>query len=64
MAVAIAAPAAADAIHVLYANTLALTDAHGEVTAVLLKKGGKLEQINARGAGPPGSGSSWTTASA
>jgi hypothetical protein len=49
MAIAIAAPAAADAIHVLYANTLTLTDTQGGVTTVLLEEDGKFEQTNARG---------------
>ena len=48
-ALAVAAPASADTLDVLYDNTLVLTDAQGAVTTVLLAKGGKFEQTNGRG---------------
>ena len=50
MALALAAPAFADTLDVLYGNTLTLTDAQGGVTTVLLAEGGKFEQTNGRGA--------------
>jgi hypothetical protein len=49
LAVSLAGPAAADTVHVLYENTLVLTDADGGVKTVLLDKSGKFEQTNARG---------------
>lgn len=49
IALALAAPASADTLDVLYGNTLTLTDAQGGVTTVLLAEGGKFEQTNGRG---------------
>jgi hypothetical protein len=50
IALAMAAPASADTLDVLYRNTLTLTDAQGGVTTVQVAAGGKFEQTNARGA--------------
>lgn len=49
IALALASPASADSLDVLYRNTLTLTSAQGGVTTVLLAEDGKFEQTNARG---------------
>ncbi len=49
VALALAAPAFADTLDVLYRNTLTLTDAQGGVKTVLLTDDGKFQQTNAQG---------------
>lgn len=49
LSAALASPAAADAIDVLYKNTLTLTDAQGRTTTMVVSEGGRLEQINGSG---------------
>ena len=49
LALGVAAPAFADTVDVLKANTLVLTAQGGGTTVVLVEDGGRLEQINARG---------------